>query len=261
MSSTSNQTSAGVMRFMLADGRNPGSILASLAQARENSRTSREILPNETWEQINDLYLYAKEHASQGVGRRGRFTFLRHVVGASQQLTGLWADTMSHGPAYNFARIGRTLERADMTTRIMDAGFSNPLATLAERLGYDEPLSPYQNALWMSVLYALSAYQAYRQAVPDRFNVHDAVAFLLKEKAFPRSAAYCVSELSACLKQLPRNQVPVAGATRLQRRIAQANVTRLLDGKLHKFIDSLQSDFINIDTDIAVTWFNLDAEK
>ena len=87
------------------------------------------------------------------------------------------------------------------------------------------------------------------------------MAFLLKEKAFPRSVAYCLSELAVCLKQLPRNKVPVAGATRLQRRIAAANVTRLLDGKLHKFIDSLQSDLINIHTDITDTWFDLEVKK
>ena len=84
---------------------------------------------------------------------------------------------------------------------------------------------------------------------------------LLKEKAFPRAAAYCLAELTACLKQLPHNQVPLAGARRLQRRIATAIVTRLVDGRLHKFIDSLQLALSNIHVEIATTWFDLDVEK
>src|SRR5262245_52653245 len=63
--------------FLLADADNPGSILSALAMARENVRTTRDILPTEAWEHANELYLYAKASAADSVGRKHRFSFLK----------------------------------------------------------------------------------------------------------------------------------------------------------------------------------------
>ena len=117
------------VKFLLADSNNPSSLINSIAFARENCRTSREVLPGHAWEQLNELKLYADARIGDALPRRGRFSILTEIIHRCQQLTGLLAGTMTHDHAYDFIRIGRNLERADMTTRIIDVA----AATLLNR--------------------------------------------------------------------------------------------------------------------------------
>ena len=104
-----------VLRLLLTDESNPSSVMSSLAAARENFRTTRDVVPTEAWRCINELYLYAKAQLRWAVGQRRRHDILSEIVGHAQQLSGVLASNMSHGPAYQFLRIGTNLERADMT--------------------------------------------------------------------------------------------------------------------------------------------------
>lgn len=49
-------------KFLISDIDHPNSILSSLAYARENLRTTRDTVPQEAWEQVNSLYIYARDH-------------------------------------------------------------------------------------------------------------------------------------------------------------------------------------------------------
>ncbi|TVR61952.1 MAG: alpha-E domain-containing protein, partial [Candidatus Competibacteraceae bacterium] len=126
---------SNVVRFLISDRDHPSSIISSLAAARENLRTTRDTVPPEAWEQINGLYIYARDHVPS---RRGRFEFLRRVIQGAQQINGLLAGAMSRTAAYDFVRLGRYLERADMTTRILDVRSANLLA----RAGQPVPMTP-----------------------------------------------------------------------------------------------------------------------
>ena len=108
-----------VVRFLLAE-RNGISLVDMLAFARENARTTREIMPTEAFELINGLYYFARDNAEAGISRAERNEILDQIVSRSQQIGGLMAGTMSRDEAYGFVRLGRSLERADMTTRIVD---------------------------------------------------------------------------------------------------------------------------------------------
>lgn len=245
-----NADERNVCKFLLADAFNPVSVMSSLAMARENGRTTREVIPTEIWEQVNDLYLYARDNAAKGTTRGGRHEFLNQVVSACQRIAGGLAGTMTHGPAYNFIRLGRNLERADMTTRIVDVGCANLLPN-------DDVVrdTAFENILWMSVLRSLSAYQMYRQHVHDRVNGEDVVAYLLQDLKFPRAVGHCLHEVSVCLQELPRNEAPLRSVTRLQRRVADADIAALLDGGLHQFIDEMQQELGDTHGHIAATWF------
>ncbi|MEJ2114533.1 MAG: alpha-E domain-containing protein [Gammaproteobacteria bacterium] len=67
-----------VMRYLLADNTSPCSLLHSLQIARGNARTTREILPAEAWEHVNDLHLYLKDNLADGLGRKNRFYLLQN---------------------------------------------------------------------------------------------------------------------------------------------------------------------------------------
>ena len=159
-----------------------------LAAARENVRTTRDLVPNEGWENVNELYLFGRKKLGAKQLPKNLHEVLSQIVERCQQITGLLAGTMSHGDAYRFLRIGRHLERADMTTRIVDVGSATLIAPGSE-------VMRLENRLWMNVLRAISAYQMYRQNVRRRIKGPDAIAFLLQDTQFPRAVAHSLLEI------------------------------------------------------------------
>ena len=238
-----------VTRFMLADESNSASIVCSIRMLRENARTTREIMPTEAWEQINEFHLFAKQHIKSALKRNAQYEFLDNVINFCHQITGLLFGNMSHGNAYTFIRIGRNLERSDMTTRIVDVGCMDLL-----RRRFEIP-ETYDNILWMNVLRSLSAYQMYRQHVLGRVNGEDVVTFLMKDLEFPRSVAHCMAELNFCVSRLPNNDHPLRSITHVQRVISDIDVHKLFAGNLHEFIDELQVDLGGIHNQVVQTWF------
>lgn len=237
-------------RFLTGDERNPGSILSSLAEARENMRTTRDIVPSEAWRCTNELYLYASERLRRGLSDRRRHEVLTGIVERCQRVTGLLSGTMSHGPAYQFIRVGRNLERGDMTTRVIDVAAAELLKDRAD--------ARFDNTLWMAVLRSLSAYQMYRQYVRRRIVAQDVIAFLLQDAQFPRSLLYCLDELELALATLPRSEAPRKGVGRLQRMCAELDVAGSDFADLHEWIDDVQLELIRVNDLIRNTWLTLE---
>lgn len=242
-----------VVQFMLSDKQNPASLINSLNSARENARITREIMPMEAWEIINDLYLYIRDRSERITLRRDRNIILSHVIGSVQQFTGLLAGCMSHNNAYDLIRIARNLERADMSTRIVDVGLVNLLPHLS--IGGTEVLEPYDNILWMSVLRSLSAYQMYRQQVRDRVNAEAVIKFLLQNEDFPRAVAHCLKQLEQCLWAMPHSEQLISYLLEIQKQLEEADLQSLLEKGLHDYIDELQLQIGNLHFKIAETWF------
>jgi uncharacterized alpha-E superfamily protein len=244
-----------VIKFMLSDTDSHGSLLTSLAMARENIRTTRDLVPSEGWEHVNELYLFTRKKLTGKTPLKDRYEFLSEIVMRCQQITGLLAGTMSHGAAYQFIRVGRNLERADMTTRMLDVGSATLIAPGVE-------LERLENRLWTYVLRSLSAHQMYRQYVRRRVLANQVLAFLLQDTGFPRAVAHTLGEISSCLeKQLPHNEEPLRAVLRLQRLVAEANVEKLHAEGLHDFIDQLQLEFGNLHQQISSTWFTLELDE
>ncbi len=244
-----------VIRFMLSDTNNQGSLLTSVTMARENIRTTRDLVPSEGWEHVNELYLFARKELTGKMLLKDRYEFLSEVVMRTQQITGLLAGTMSHGAAYQFIRVGRNLERADMTTRIIDVGSATLIAPGVQ-------LERLENRLWTYVLRSLSAHQMYRQYVRRRVQASQVLAFLLQDTDFPRAVAHTLGEIASCLEQkLPHSDEPLRAALRLQRLVAEADVNKLHAEGLHEFIDQLQLEFGNLHQQISTTWFSLELDE
>ncbi len=248
-----------VVCFYLTDRANPASIVNSADQARENARTVREMVPSSIWEGINDLHIYLHDNVEAALARRGRDAFLGRVIESCQYLVGCMAGSMSRDASYHFLRAGRYLERADMTSRIVDVGTANifPWGT-ADRTGVGaiRDSDPYESILWMNVLRSLNALQMYRRVVPDRICAEEVVAFLLQDEGFPRAVANCLEALQSCLRHLPRNEAPVSTVTAAIGHVTQANVGALLqaDG-VHEFIDQMQIEFNELHAVINASWF------
>lgn len=242
-----------VMRFLLLDSAN--SLLNTLANTRENARTTREIMPLEAFEQINDLYHYAKDNAADSISGGSRYKFLEEIISNCHEISGLMAGSMSRGAAYSFVRLGRSLERADMATRIVDVGSGNLLPDIGTGAKQAESNEPYENTLWMSILRSLTAYQMYRQHVKHRVNGEDVVRFLLQDDDFPRAATHALTTITKVLKHLPKNSKSTTQVNKTLRMIEKGNISKLLDAGLFQYLDDLQVEIAKIHTSIADTWF------
>ncbi|MBK1646733.1 hypothetical protein CKO25_19240 [Thiocapsa imhoffii] len=238
-----------VVRFLIGDERNHGSILSALVAARENCRTIRDFVPREAWELLNEIYLFAREDLAKGVTKGGRHAYLKRVIQGAQNLTGMLSGTMLHDQGYDFVHLGRFLERADMTTRIIDVRSANLLPE-------DTPdLRPFETIQWVSVLKSMTAYQAYRRSEQVRVLRGPVLRFLFQNDAFPRSVHHCFESLRTSLSKLPRNESALRVAGRLKRNLEGTEPRRLNQQQLHAFIDDLQVGIGELHVEIARTWF------
>ncbi len=237
-----------VVRFLIADNRNPGSLMTSLGNARENARTIRDIIPRDGWEIVNALYLDTKAALPTALGQKRRFGFLGSIMGKIEQLTGLFSSSMLHDVGYNFMRMGRNLERADMTTRIVDVRSESLLPQETEEL------LPFEHVQWMSVLQSLSAYQSYVQKIQGPVRRRSAVRFLLQDPDFPRAFYHCVLQIRACLQMLPNNETPLRFIGRISR-IRRARPDEMEKKQLHDYVDRLQLNLARLDSILAKTYF------
>ena len=156
---------------------------------------------------------------------------------------------MSHGPGYQFIRLGRNLERGDMTTRILDAG-----ALTTE--GIDEQMEPLRNRLWMEVLRSLSAYQMYRQNIRFRIEGQRVIEYLLTDKEFPRALMHCAQEMELCLRLLPQHKASLRQIRAVSQFLSQRHIETRARTDLHGYIDDLQLRLANLHDGIVTTWFD-----
>jgi uncharacterized alpha-E superfamily protein len=238
-----------VLRFLIGAKQNPDSILESLARARENCRTIRDIVPREIWEQINALHIYACEHMQEGLTKRGRHPFLKEIVLRCQTIAGTVSGTMNRDQGYQFLRLGQSLERADMTTRIIDV-------SSAHLLHEDGPdLEPFAITRWMAVLRSLSAYLMYRRSQQPRVQRSAVIRFLLQSHVFPRAIYYCIKQVETGISRLPRNESSLRVSGRLKRSLTSSDLGKLDQEALHAFIDALQIGISDLHAEVSQTWF------
>jgi len=238
-----------VVRFLIGDAHNPGSILSSLAAARENCRTVRDVLPRSSWEKLNELYLFAKENIQSGLTKSGRDAFLDGIISGSQQIVGLLGSVMYRDEAWHFARTGRNLERADMTTRIIDVRSTD---LFPDDLLESRSLDTLQ---WISVLRSMSGYQIYRRHVANRVSRAEVLDFLFHDPLFPRSFLHCIEAVDESIAKLENSEVALRGIRALKRTLRQTNVGEMTQASLHEFIDELQIGITNLHTALAETYF------
>jgi uncharacterized alpha-E superfamily protein len=238
-----------VTSFLISDSLSPGSILSAISSARENARTVRDILPRETWEHINDVYIYVKRQLARPVPQNRRYDFLKFIIQNVQLLTGQIMGTMTHNNAYDFLRMGRNLERADMTSRIIDVRSESLL------IDETEELLPFENIQWMSLLKSMSAYQMYRQQMKTSVRREVVLEFLLKDRQFPRSFTHCLAEVQECLSYLPNNEKPIRLVMHTRRIVSDFDLTELRQQALRQFIDELQVYLADIHNAIGETYF------
>jgi uncharacterized alpha-E superfamily protein len=235
-----------VIRFLTFDRRNPNSILSCVANARENARTIRDILSTAMWESINRFYLRMREALAHEKSILNQpYDFLERVKRSSHQVIGVTGVTLSHGEAWNFALLGRQLERADKTSRILDVKYFILLPD-ASHVG-----STVDIVQWSALLESSSALHMYRKRY-GRILPKNVVEFLILDRHFPRSMRFSLNEAEQCLHAI--TGVPIGMfATRaeqlmgmLNARLNYSHAQEIIGGGLHEFIDEAQEKINDI---------------
>jgi uncharacterized alpha-E superfamily protein len=243
-------TEDNVVRFLLVDERNPGAIFSSLNFAREIARVTRDCLPREAWERLNDLFLFVQERGEKSVIRVRRQEFLQGIITGALNIYGVLTANMSRDVGFQFLRIGTNLEQADMSTRILDVR-SQRLFTA------NSALTPFDNIQWMSVLRSLTAYQMYRRHTKSRVTGATVLRFLLQNREFPRSVVFCLSMIASTLPHLPPSRTVERALGRTKALVLDANIESLLSKPegLALFMDEIQLGLGVMDDAIAESYF------
>jgi len=236
---------ASVISFLVCDDSNPNCILESVAIARENLRSAREVIPREAWEVVNDLHLYVTAHRADGVSRRSRSRFAERVIGDSQRLDGILSATMSRDHAYEFLRIGQSIERADMTTRVLGVRAASLIGGEAEKFAHVQ---------WMGVLRSLSALQMYQRATTSPVDGESVIDFLLHDRAFPRSVMSFLQSIRDSLSRLPRGDQLTPALAHTLTTAAQVRGDALDGDELDAETELLQSALAELSEAIIATY-------
>jgi uncharacterized alpha-E superfamily protein len=243
-----------IVHFLTADLSNPGSMLASLHSARENARALRDVLPTEVWEHMNELFMEIRERLPEGLSKRNRFHFLQRIVRGMQTLTGQLEGTMSRNDAFTLLMLGRNLERADMTSRIIDV-------RSAQLLPEDAPgVQPFETIHWLNLLKSLSGYQMYRLSQRTRVSRSAVLDFVLRDLQFPRACLFCLKEVEHFLRALPRSGGVLDSLEEACSFLVGAQPATLDQPALHELLDRLQLHIIIVHEGIAQSHFPLRAE-
>jgi len=233
-----------VTQFLAFDEQYHSSMLTSLRLARENARGVRESLSTEAFEQLNEFYHFVRNAAAQPTLESPN-DFFDAVRRIALQWSGVLDSTMSHGVGWHFANVGRLIERADKTSRVLDVKYFNLLPRV-EDVG-----TSVDDLQWSALLMAISGFEAYRRQ-HRAIEIERVVEFFLFNRTFPRSVLFCLQGADWSLGEIEarsRNEMLATAKERMARirhRLNKTSVKEVLAGGMHQFIDSLQYELNEI---------------
>ena len=239
-------TQARVIQHLAYDPENPNSIASCLRFARENARSVRETISSEMWAQVNSMYLQIQSQRSLPEPERMLDAF-REIRMGCHLFQGVTDATMTHNEAWHFMRLGRMLERADKTSRLLDVKYFMLLPSTRD-VG-----TPYDDIHWSAVLKSVSGFEMYRKKY-GRISPANVVEFLVLDDEFPRALRFCISSAGRSLQLITGTPV---GAFRyrseqlmgqLRAELDFTSVATVIRDGLHESLDRLQLKMNDIDS-------------
>jgi uncharacterized alpha-E superfamily protein len=249
---------SSVIKFLVWDTNNFNSIASCLRSARENARSVREIISSEMWEQLNSIYLKIQsQRALQDSERLAEI--LRSIRMGCHMFEGITDSTMSYNEAWHFLRLGRQLERADKTSRILDVKYFMLLPT-AHSVG-----TPYDDIHWSAVLKSVSGFEMYRKR-HGRIQPRNIVQFLVLDREFPRAIRHSLRAADESLHAI--TGVPLGSCEfpsertlyPLRAELDYIPVETIIGQGLHEYLDGLQQRMNTLDDHLARDFFQAAAQ-
>ncbi len=244
-------TAQNVTEFLVFQMENPNSIVSSICQARENARMVRDQITVEFWEELNRLYWFVRTPTARQVWQDSPTDFFQHIKAGSLHIIGLAYSTLIQNEGWWFAQVGKFIERADKTSRILDLRFE----TLPEK-GLPKTVSQEDALEWAAILRSCSAWDAYKTIHGAEVSPRLVAEFLLLNEDFPRSVRFCVGELNNALRKISgvaegkfcNDAEKLAG--RLVAELQFTTIDEIFAQGLHQYLDLLQLKLNNIGAEL-----------
>jgi uncharacterized alpha-E superfamily protein len=235
-----------VADFLTFDADNPSSIKSCIRSARANARLVRDQISTEIWEEVNRLYHFVNSSSAQEIWESGPSDFYHQIRQSSQIFQGLSSSTVVHDEAWDFNQIGKYIERADMTTRILDVKHHILLPRPENIRG---ALDAYQ---WLVMLRSASAMEAYMKVYNSDVTPLQVCELLILNNIFPRAVRFCVRQVDNALRRLAHLRQgeflhPVEKISgKLLAEIDFSTIEDIFQYGLHEYLDHLQIEFNEI---------------
>jgi uncharacterized alpha-E superfamily protein len=230
---------AVISEWLTFDLDNPSSLMSCVSRARANARSIRGTITSEMWRELNKLYWQLSDPEFSRQARESPHEFYQSVERGSCLFQGVCDATLTHDTGWQFIQLGKYLERADKTLRILDIRYhllhelSNPA---------DLPLS---NLQWAGVLRSCRAYEAHQRLYVGRVEPEHVVEFLLLSGDFPRSVRFCLEASARALAAI-EERAPVRRLSKADRILGLVlsdlkylEVAQIIKNDLHSFLGSV----------------------
>ena len=243
-----------VFDFLAFRQDNPSSIVQCIAKARENARTIRDRISREMWEDINGLYHKISRFNSQDEIAAGPHRFCDEIKFGAHRFHGVTDATMPHDEGWQFLRIGWSLERAEMTARLVDVQYQNLLEEIPVAGGSD-------NHQWMAVLRSVGAFEAYHRQYHSSIEPEKVAEMLILHPLHPRSIRFSLAEVQSGLRAVSGTERGSYAneaerlAGRVVERLSYDKVGEIFKQGLHSYLGELLRMCGSMGDDIARTYF------
>ncbi len=241
-----------VLHFMALDPENPSSIYACARQARENARAVRGSITSEMWEVLNSTWLEMQQVDEERVEARGISAFFDWVKERSHLFRGVTFGTMHRDDAYDFARMGTHMERADSTARILDVKYHILLPSVKDVGG---AVDYYQ---WSAVLRSVSAFEAYRKVYRDVITPLKLAELLILRGDIPRSLRFCLKQVCDSLGRVQNAQSgeTVRAAGKILAGLEHERISEIFAEGLHEYLTEFLDSMFDLSQDIQGSFFS-----
>ena len=226
-----------VKRFYLLDRGNPTSVPGNLEYARTNARTLRPLMSTEMWRQINVFHRFVGNITPEDLEGDALSRLCTKLKDGVQAHTGITEGTLYRDQGWYFYELGRLVERADQTTRMLDIKYT----AMLPRDGEEKRVAELTQ--WNAILRAAAGYHAFKRRTRASFSAEDVVHFLLRDPSSPRSVLLCVRRAESHLYDLRRiyGLSRAAEATEvaeyLRELVQEKPIAQILALGLHDYLD------------------------
>lgn len=244
---------SSVCEFFILHPANANAILTCIARARENARAVRDQISSEMWEHLNRLYFAVNDKGASDFPR-GPYEFYRQTRDGSQAFQGITHATMTHGEAYHFIQLGKHLERATQTVRLLGVRYADVNAL--------QDGTAVATLQLIAILKSCSAFEPFRQTAGSHLAAPEVVEFLLLHRRFPRavfcSLANCSEALQAVatVTSASRPERPRQTLGRLCAELEYLDIHEVLGPGMDAFLDGLVRKVHRVGDEIASTYFS-----
>ena len=241
-----------VLTFYVLDRDNPASIASTIAFARQNARSVRHLISTEMWTHLNIFHNQVRQLTQRDIWLSNLSTSCTDIKIGCQTFEGIAEGTFFRGEEWCFYQLGKYIERADQTTRILDMGYD---------LISDEEGDALKSVHWNVLLRSVSGYHAYRSQFPTVSHPRDVAAFLLYDREFPRAVALCVDQVTRQIRYLEnrhglRSRRKVEDNRRALEFLLETGLgQRVTPRQLHRFLDQLQSSLGAVSSAVRDSYF------